>query len=243
MRSFFLVAALLFAFQNCQTHAQSRADSLIVAKAEENLKKQYYDARKGEILLFVGSDYAGYEGVGDEHPFFLENDWLQGTIEYNGNIYSNVPLQYDISTQKLLTEHATSGKRIQLVTESVKTFSIGNQHHFQNLMEVETKGRLDPGFYQILAEGKARLLARRAKSLQESTVTGKLEARFEESVKYYVFKDNNFYQVKGKASVLKVFEDKKRLLASGLKQNRISFSHDRESALAKTVLLYNTLSE
>jgi hypothetical protein len=241
MRSRLLLTVVLIV-PYCLAEAQARADSLIVAHAETNLRKLYYDNKKGESLLYVGSDYAEYESLLNEHPFFLDNDWQTGTVHYNGNYYINVPLQYDIRSQKLLTEHATSGRHMQLVTEHVRNFSLG-QRYFDNLSESDTRGLVSPGFYEVLAEGKTRLLARRGKALQESTVTGQLEVRFEESVKYYVSKDNQFYQVKGKSSILKVFADHKRLLASKLKQQRVKFDTDKEGALIQTVLIYNSISE
>jgi hypothetical protein len=94
----------------------------------------------------------------------------------------------------------------------------------------------------VLANGNVRLFARRSKALQESTVTGKLEARFEESVDYFVQKDYTFFPVKGKSSVVKVLSDKKNLLVPEIKRNRIKFSKDKQNALIKTVELYNAIN-
>jgi hypothetical protein len=211
-----------------------------VAAAKQHLIGEYNKSTRGESLLYVGSDYAEYESISGEHPYFKEDDWMTGAINYNGTRYNNVPLQYDLSSQKLITEHITSGKKIQLVAEHVSWFSVDG-HYFEYINRVNTKD-VTSGFYEVLANGSVKLLARRGKALQESTVTGKLEARFEESVNYFILKDDVFYPVRGKKSILNALKDKRSMLVAEVKRNRVKFGKDKQQALIKTVELYNEMN-
>ncbi len=235
-----IVLTLLTSFS--ASAQRTSADTAFLARSIAQVSKNYLRAVKGESSLYTGSDYAEYAAVGDEDPFYLSNDWLMGDIHYNGFLYRDVPLQYDISTQRILTEHLTSAKKIQLVDEKVSFFDIQG-HHFVRVDQTKVKSfGEDPGFYDLLVDGKTKLYARRQKNIQRNVVAGKLEATFEEVTKFYIEHNNKFYPVKSKGSALSVLPDKKSELQKALKHDGVKFSKNRESALTQTVKIYNYLS-
>ena len=236
-----LLTPFLLVMQNvCAQKGVS--DSLYVAAAKANLKKHYYEERKSESLLYIGSDYADYEAVLDEHPFFLNDDWIFGDVQYNGIVYKNVPLQYDIHSQKLITEHAATGRRIELIQQKVAWFNL-ERHHFVFLSDLQTKGKIPQEYYELLVDGNTKLFASHSKTFQESTVTGKLEVRVEETKRYLVYKNAAFIPVKGKSTLMDALADKKASLGSEMRRRKISFNRDKHQAMIETVRIYNRLAQ
>jgi hypothetical protein len=211
------------------------ADTATVARAIANLRGQFYQTKGIESFISIGSDYADYEAIEDEHPFFLDNDWVTGTVKYNDILYFNVPLQYDIRSQKLLTELAASGKKIELVKQHISWFKIGNHHFFF----LNTQSAL--GYYELLEDGNAKLWAAHSKTFQESTVTGKLTVRTEETTKYFIGTNDSLIPVKGKSTILTALEDKREPLRQALKKNKVNFNRNKPAGLIEAVRLYNSI--
>ena len=217
------------------SYAQPMADTSAVVTAVKSLRAKYYEQKLSESFLAIGSDYLEYNPSGDEHPYFSENDWMMGSVKYNGIVYENVPLLYDIRLQKVLTEHPASGKKIELVKENVSWFKVAS-HHLGYLPQYDTKE-----FYELLADGSAKLWASHTKTFQESTVTGKVTVRTEEHTKYYIENNGRLFPVKGKPSVLEAFDDKREILQQELKRNRINFNRNKPNGLMEAVRLYNAI--
>lgn len=231
------LTAFLLLTQNVFSQIQD-GDSAYVAVAKSNLQKRYYEQRKSELLLFRGSDYAEYEAILDEHPYFLSDDWIFGSIRYNENVYENVPLQYDIHSDKLVTELPATGRKIELVRQNVSWFTLEG-HHFIFL----SNSKIPPGYSELLVDGPAQLLATYHKSFQESTVTGKLQVRVEEIKRYFIHQNGGLLPVKGKSTLLAAFPDQRSALQQEIKRKRLNFSRAREKSLVESVRIYNTLQQ
>jgi hypothetical protein len=222
----------------------AKRDTAFVTTAVNYTVNLYTQKLKGESPLHNGTQYSEYVSLNEEHPYFLNDDWIEGSIVYQNDRYDNVSIQFDISADKVITEHATSGHKIELINKKITEFTIGN-HRFIKLEEKPGDTlRLTPGFYELLTEGPhVTLLARRIKSLQKKVVANEATAKFEEINRYYYLKDGVYYNVKGKKSALHVLADKKSLLKQQLKQNKTRFGGTRETALIETAKLYNTLKD
>src|SRR5690348_16627231 len=97
----------LLLFLTSLTYAQSAKPDTAFVKASFSKAKAVYasSAIRSQSHLYNGSQYIDYTPIGEEHPYFLTNDWTNGTVIYDGEKYENVPLLYDISADKLVVEH------------------------------------------------------------------------------------------------------------------------------------------
>lgn len=231
-----LTAFLLLA-KNAYTQS-IKDDSTYLVAAKANIQKQYYESRRSELLLFQGSDYAEYEAIQNEHPFFLSDDWIIGSLRYNKNVYSNIPLQFDIHSDKLITEHPGNAKKIVLVPQHVSWFTI-NGHHFVYLDDAN----IPAGYYEVLVDGKTKLLANYHKAFQESTTTGRLEVRVEEIKRYFIYKNGELLAVKGKSTLLGALDEERSALQQEIKRKRLNFNRTKEKALIESVTFYNNLKQ
>jgi hypothetical protein len=231
------LTAFLLLTQNVLAQ-RSVVDTSYVATAKSNLQKKYSEERKSELLLIRGTDYAEYEAILDEHPFFLSDDWMFGTICYNENVYAQVPLQYDIHSDKLVTENPATGRKIELVKQNVSWFILEG-HRFIFL----EGSNVPSGYYELLVNGSAQLLANYHKAFQESTATGKLQVRVEEIKRYYIFKNGLLSPVKGKSTLLAALSDQRSVIQQEIKRRKLNFNKNKEQALAESVSIYNSLQQ
>lgn len=230
---------LFFMVTAWQGYAQMTGpDTAFVASARSALKQHYSKFINGQSRLYNGSEYRDYFSRNDEHPYFGVDDWQYGDINYDDELYLDVPMFYDLSRDKVITEHALNGAKIELVSAKIKQFSLGS-HRFVRLSAFDSKD-ISEGFYEVLYDGHSKVYVRHEKILMQKVESNEIIGRFEEKNRIYIMKDGNYFPVKKKGAVLDVFSDRKQELKSFLSRNKISYRSDREKAIARMAEFYDT---
>jgi hypothetical protein len=165
----------------------------------------------------------------------------EGSVMYDGILYPNVQLLYDIVLEEVVVEHFNKYYKIILPKQRVTHFSLLN-HTFQWInTDSLQKPVLSTGFYENLYEGKVKLLAKRTKIMEESIDAGRVEKEFIQINRFFIAKDNKYYPVKNKKSVLKVFDEHKKEIRKYFRSLRINFKEDREAAIVKMTQHYDKI--
>ena len=239
----FWFATFLFLLTCSRVFPQSGADTTFLNVAVQNAVGLYHSELKSQAKLYNGSKYPSTYLGADEHPFFLSDDWIMGDVFYDGELFTDVPLIYDIVTSNLITEHFPSGHAIQLVKGKLKRFSIAG-HSFEKIENESVGGSLPKtDFYDILYRGESKVIAQHQKITRVLIESLQVRTTFAGKIRYYIFKNGVFFHVHSKASVLKVLSDEKRSLKKFLKTNGIYFGMDRESALKRVAEFYDALKD
>lgn len=236
------IVVVLFLFApSAFSVAQPGQDVTFLAAAKQNAVNRYNQALGAQARLYNGSKYRAPEHALEEHPYFASEDWIMGSVNYDGEVFEDVPLMYDLFQGALVTEHFPSGHAIQLVHGKLQNFSIAG-HHFEKI-ENETVGNSLPnsGFYDVLYPGPTRVVARRQKQKHEAIVSTEIQRSYQERNRYFLFKNGVFFQVKSKRSVRKLMTDKKQEIKRFHRQHKVPFSLDRERMLKMTAEYYDSL--
>ncbi|HEY5825165.1 MAG TPA: hypothetical protein VIT44_12395 [Cyclobacteriaceae bacterium] len=212
-----------------------KSDSSFLADAKKNSIQLYSKSLSAQSHLYNGSSYTEYRSQNEENPYFID-EWLDGTIQYDSDFYENVPLLYDISRDKLITDHQYTVNKIELINERIGYFTI-KDHLF---VQLEDK-RLTKGFYELVYDGLSKVYVRHQKTLQSKRVDYSIENLFEEKTTYYILKDGRYISVKSKGSVLNVLEDKKTELKKFIRDNHLSFTSARTKDITRLVQYYDQL--
>jgi hypothetical protein len=220
-----------------QTNAK---DTAFVQTAILNAQAVYARAMNGQSNLNKGTEYPTYESLQpNEHAYFMSEDWIDGTINYGGEVYKNVSMQFDLFRDKIVVEHTLSHIAMELINENIKWFDLlGHRFVF-----VKSDDKKREGFYDLLYDGKVKALAKYEKSQQKNIKDKKVTYYFAERTHYYLFKEGNYYPVSSKNAALDVFSDKERELKQFLKKEKISFRRDRTAAMARMAAFYDQVSE
>src|SRR5882762_8855848 len=113
--SFFYIFLFLYSLTP-KIQAQSAGkDSLVAAAAYASAVQQYHDYLAPETGLFRGSQYVDYAYQLEEgHPFFDQNHLRKGSVLYDGVLYKNISLLYDLVKQVLVINDPYNSFRIAL---------------------------------------------------------------------------------------------------------------------------------
>ncbi len=224
--------------------SQSKADEQVLSLAYDNSKAVYFNSLGSELALHNGISYKEYipsesdQGI----PYFESDDWTEGTLDYNGVPFENIPLLYDVVRDKVITQLSTSTTKLELISEKVKHFEI-NGHWFVRLSFPESNSQIQTGFFELLHRGQVQLYVKWQKERKKITESGQLEIRYEDQNRIYIHKDNQFYYVKSKSSVLNVLEDKKKLIQKFIRENHLNFKDQSVASISKIIAFYESVSE
>jgi hypothetical protein len=222
-------------------------DSVPVGKALAQITTDFYKSIGQESRLYNGHEYVPYDlSIKGTALFpYDAKDWQTGEVDYDGILYKNVPMKYDIYKDEVVVQLYNKFSMFALLSDKVHDFSFGN-HHFIRIEADQLPDNSDllkTGFYDQLYNGKTELLARREKSLQSSSNTATTsETSFLAKDDYFLKKGNVYYKVSSKGSILKVLKDKKKELQQYLKQNHINYRDNHEDAMVKLASYYDHIS-
>lgn len=212
-----------------------KKDSSFVAEARQNSIKRYSEATGGQSHLYNGSAYSEYFSQKDEHPYFID-EWIEGSVVYDAEHYTNVPILYDISIDRVIIDNGFTIKKVMLVNEKVKEFTIG-QNRFVHIND----GRLPEGHYELAYDGDVKVYIRHKKKLQSRIVDHVIQNSFDSKKQYYIYKDGKITSVRGKGSVIKVFQDKKKELKKFTRDNDLAFRSDRGKDMSRLAEYYDQI--
>jgi hypothetical protein len=230
---------LLLAVLPCFVYGQSTNDTIFLANSVKAAKAVYEKQTAGEGPLFNGVQYKEWaqHNSDDGQPYYLSDDWIDGSIYYDGAQFENVPMMYDLVRDQMIIDQPLSHFKMQLIKGKVMSFTL-NDHQFVHLFTDSTVTLIKPGFYELLYNGKVKVYAKYKKRWSERFESNIVRQVYDEKIEYFIFKDNAYYSVKGKHSVLKVFSNKKVMLRKYLNKNKVNFTREPALAIAQAAKFY-----
>jgi hypothetical protein len=116
-------------------------------------------------------------------PYFLPG-WSKGElITIKGAKVKGLRLKYDTSQDRLLV--LCDGDSMILPSDQISYFRIGDRKHyyeFERIYTNESKGHFKKGYYQVLYEGRVKLLAKARKKVKKEY--------YQDKTRYYLFSEN-----------------------------------------------------
>ncbi len=219
--------------------AQNNSDTAFVATAKNYALNLHEAALGTQSRLYNGSRYLDPVYSYEQHPFFESEDWLMGSASYDGEVFKNIPLMYDLLNQVLVAEHAPSGHAIRLINEKLVYFTV-EDHYFERIENESVQNSLPAtGFYEVLYDGESRFIARRQKFKREDVESREIVVSYESRDRYYIFRNGIYFPMRNKWSLFKIMSDKKQELKRFFKQEGIRYSANQEQALKAAAEYYD----
>jgi len=223
------VGALLLIFSHCALQGQTLQPDSITAESALRSTIKLYDQAMGEnSRLYNGNEFIDpfERQLLNGHAYFITDDWQDGFIYYDGQLYENISLKYDIFRSKVIVEHPRSHQAIELISEKINYFGL-KDHLFVRLQSPTV------GFYAQIYGGEVKIYILHYKITQDNLTTKTKTTDFLSKRKIYIFKDSVYYLVTTKGSALAVFKEQKNELKKMLNQENISFKKNKEYALSR----------
>ncbi len=240
---FFIVFSCLTGRALCQTVAD---DSTIQKNAVGHVVGQYYNAIGQMSRLYNGPEYEFYDPLIKSNAFFLDvNAFKPGTVNYDGEFFSNVPMMYDLNKDLVVVLLYNGFSKYSLVSPRAESFDLLNHHFIYVAADSTNKASdIEAGFYEEIYSGKLQVLVKWSKSIQTTQTLNSIETFFTEEKKhYYLKKGNNYYSTGSQGAFLDALKDKKKELQQYLKTNKIRFKDAPERAMYMMAAQYDLLSK
>ena len=217
--------------------AQSLADSGFYQSAGEKAIEKFLEAKVQNLPVYNGIQHIGYPHYIQGSAYYKSAAWQEGPVLYDGILYKNAFLKYDMVEEVLIIRQPNNLLGIILFGPRVSHFSFGNSTFiYKQKMDGQS---IAEGFYEQLAEGKIGLLAKRKAVIEEGIVATEMLRRFVRKDQYYAVKDGIYYAIKNLNDMLNLLGEKKKDIQKYLKKNKIRFKKDPEYALVKISELFN----
>ncbi|MBZ9632445.1 hypothetical protein LB465_16810 [Salegentibacter sp. LM13S] len=184
----------------------------------------WYDQQTGieNSILFRGIEYVETDRIiNEKHKFFKNEEFQNGSVNYDGQTFYNVPLKYNIYDDLLLV-NLQQGQRnlfIQLIGDKVNQFQIYD-HKFKYL-KVDNDSD-SKGFYEVInEEGEFKVFKRHLKNRMEIRDKTVAYSEFSTGKPDYIFQFNNeFFELVNRRDLFLEFPGLKNEIRSFYNSNR-----------------------
>ena len=174
------------------------------------------------------------------NQFFLTDNYIKGSVTFNGRRFDNLDLKYDIYSDELILSIG-SHPVIFLNKEMTDSFSLGSGNRTYYIINAGTDTmNVLKGFVNLLYKGPSALYVKYIKKIQPQADEGKYDLFYQEHV-VYLRKDSGIVLVKGKRKLFKLLEDKKKEIRDYLKTAGIRVSQKDPFTFIPLLQFYDSI--
>jgi hypothetical protein len=218
--------------------AQSQVpDTAIYLSAKNHIIQLYIDSAKENLRLYNGTEFTAAYRSSLGHPFYEYSDPQTGEILYDGILYPGVKLLYDIIRDEVIFINEFKNLNIKLIPQKISWFTLQDHKIVQLFRDSNTINFPGNGFYEQLYEGLVSVFKKSKKQLYEPTRQDE-SAKFVQYDLYYVRKNNTYYQIDNKRSLLTVCSDRKSDVSKFIQRENLNFKKDPAAMLTRVIDYY-----
>jgi hypothetical protein len=180
------------------------------------------------------------KAVGDQ--FFLSNEFLKGSVVFNGRRFDNLDLLYDINSDELLLR-SRSYPVIIMNKEMVDSFSlVFNNRNYHVINAGNDSPGILRGYVNIIYEGPSTLYVKYKKAIQPLAVDGRYDL-FHSDHSVYLKKGEEIVTVTRKKELINLLEDKRKEIRLYLKSNGLKLRQKDPETYIPVLRYYDSLKE
>jgi hypothetical protein len=226
-----------------QATAQSPSDSTFYYRSLTQAVEIYTNSDVARVTLYNGPLYGGYDHHPQGHPFFLSDSLLPGSVLYNGVLFPDIRLSYDLFRDVVIMKNDVKDVTFELLPERLPYFVVA-EHRFLYLGSDSSAVNFPgTGFYEELYHGKATALCRREKTIQ---MAGKAEENlsiYRQYEFYYLEVNGRYYPIHSERNLLNIFGSDKVAMREFVKKFHLSFRKDPGTTLSRVASYYSQLKK
>jgi hypothetical protein len=237
-----LCTAFLCSAINCSSQSL-QADTNLKQTVLENTVLSFYNAIGEQSRLYNGPEYSFYDPTIKGNAYFSDAvNFANGTVEYDGFIYNDVPMMYDIYKDVVAVLLPNKSAKFKLLSDRVQYFDLLG-HRFVYVEDTTEGKHLNAGFYNQLYKSKTEVLVKYSKSIQgTSGISGTVENYFTSKKEMFVKNRGRYFNAGSQGSLLDAFKDKKKELKQYIRDNNLKFGNDQEQSAVKLAAYYDQLT-
>ena len=180
--------------------------------------------------------YLGIKGT----PYFLSGEYLTGDITFNGKVFRDKYIRYDLFNDEVVL-WVNSSTTLILNKEMVDEFTINymdNKYHVINMGE-DSAGLMN-GFVVEYYEGPTALYVKYRKEIEILGVDNRYDL-FIQMHKIYIRKDGELIQISGSGQLMRLLADRKTELKKYIRQNKLTIMKSEPQTFILLLKYYDSL--
>lgn len=198
-------------------HSQTVKEIEVYNLYDTTVGKQNLDINNGIVFTDPYSSAA-------DNIYFDDDKFEKGSLSYEGQIYYDTSLKYDIYRDILILnpQNTSNFIGIHLIKEKVESFSIYNRKFVKLNKEQFNLANFNSGYYEI-SENSSEFIfyTQHNKKLTHKKIgEDGIAYRFKRSSIYYLLYKKTLYNIDSKSEILKIFPDQKRQINEFYLTNR-----------------------
>lgn len=191
----------------------------------------WYDNQTGieNSSLFRGMEYVEvHRMINEKHKFFDDNKFLNSSLVYDGQLYTDVPLKFNVYDDVVMVNLKQEQRNsiFQLFSDKVTYFKINNYKF--NYIAAENTSSIR-GFYEVISEdGDFKIFKKHKKNRTVRRDKSVAYMEFTKSNPDYVFQfDEELYSLTNRRELFSQFPNHKKEIRAFYKENK-KLSKDRQ---------------
>lgn len=210
------IFGLLLSIHNI--NAQTAKETEIYNLYDKTVGKHNLDSNNGALYT---NPYKTSDDI--NHIYFSEDKFEKGSLFYDGQIYFDTSLKYDVYRDVLILnpDGASDLIGISLNKERVESFSLYNRKFVKLNKEQFALPNLTTGYYEISANNNDFILyIKHTKAIQKRVKEDGIFYEFKANSSYLLYYMKTLYAVNSKSDILKIFPDQKKQINEFYLMNR-----------------------
>jgi hypothetical protein len=191
----------------------------------------------GNHFYMIGAEpvsTAKYVRVVSGSPFF-SSSWFRGKVVMSGGrVYDSILLRLDLLDNTFQFVDGSGREMVGLAT-TVKSLILrdsltGKQYEFDQYIFLQATNNIEPGWYQLLADGRAAAYKRIVKRMSETSPYGSATAEqiITDVPQHYLFVNSVFSRIKKFKDIPDLLSDKKDELNKFINSKNLSGKTDED---------------
>lgn len=193
--------------------------------------------------LITGGQYGesplNYEG----HPYFERRNFEEGVLSINQINYTDVQLLYDETADEVVTFHPIYKQKILIKAEKIQEFQLDQDHLFRRFEGNEKYTYHRNGFYQVLKDGKVKVLIKHYKTIEPTKEVGKYPYKYVEDQEYFYWYNDDFVSIRKKKQAIQSLGLQKKEVKKYMKAKDLFFALEKERYILELANLRENKSE
>lgn len=221
---------------------QTNTDSATRAALIRNTVDIYKNAVADNSSLFNGTEYIGYVARPTGHPFFETQKMQLANVYYDGVLFRDIPILYDLVNDQLIIDNHAKTQRIILNSEKVTFFEIGG-HFFIRPQTDTSSGNAPGGFYERLYNGKTKVLVKRKKQINSISSSEGIKESYDQYNYYFIKAEDTYSRVTSRESLIKAFSKNRGEIRKFLREYENDFRKDMENIIIKVAEFNDSIKD
>lgn len=230
--SAFLIVCLLI---QVRLEAQHQSSDLAISKASADHLKLLGE----HAAIYAGTEYVGYGQQINGTPFWGEDKIFGGHLVYQGVLYKDLPLFYDLVNDAVILRSFDKKYFIRLASDKISEFTLGGSLFVKNPFQAVSEA--DRLFLQVLYQGKVTVYARREKVIVAASAGEKANSYFQQFNRYFIATADKWHTIKRQRDIISIFPDQKEALKRWISNQPYSFKKEPETMLVQSISYIESL--